>query len=353
MNKPGGDTFSDSPEAENAAALRRRLAAAQPGDRLLRSGLKLRHLLLLVALDDHRKLHRAAEAMHLSQPAASKMLGEIEKMVGVPIFDRLPRGIEPTRYGEALIRRSRTVLAELGQAGTEIAALRVGEGGAVAIGTVMSPAAEIVVEAIERVRARMPRVQISVHVDTSDVLAAQLGASRLDFVIARIPPGLDPQPFDYREIGEEKAVLLVRSEHPLAAREAVRPEDLYDRDWVMQPRGSLLRRSLEALLRRHGVPPPDRVINTPSVMMAAILVARTDAILPLAEPVAELFLAAGRFTKLKLTERLTVEAYGLIRMAGRPLSPAAAAFYATLEDLVWGEAGAGRRSTAAEPPANL
>ena len=84
------------------------------------------------------------------------------------------------------------------------------------------------------------------------------------------------------------------------------------------------------------MPPPDRVINTPSVMMAAILAARTDAIMPLADPVADLFLAAGRFTKLKLTERLTVEPYGLIRMHNRPLSPAAAAFYATLEEMIWG-----------------
>ncbi|BBE70688.1 LysR family transcriptional regulator [Oharaeibacter diazotrophicus] len=314
----------------------RRVAATPPGDRLLRSGLKVKHLLLLVALDDHRKLHRAAEAMNLSQPAASKMLGEIEKMVGAAMFERLPRGIEPTRYGEALIRRSRTVLAELGQAGTEITALRVGEGGAVAIGTVMSPAAEIMVDAIERVRARMPRVQITVQVDTSDVLAGHLTASRLDFMIGRIPPGVDPSPFVYREIREETAALLVRAEHPLAGRAAVRPEDLYDRDWVMQARGSLLRRSLEALLRRHGVPPPVRVIDTPSVMMATLLVARTDSILPVAEPVADLFLAAGRFVKLSLTEKLTVEPYGLIRIAGRPLSPAAAAFYATLEDLVWG-----------------
>lgn len=326
----------DDRPAPPEPAPRPRRPGPPPGDRLLRSGLKLRHLLLLVALDDHRKLHRAAEAMNLSQPAASKMLGEIEKMVGAPMFERLPRGIEPTRYGEALIRRSRTVLAELGQAGSEIAALRVGEGGSVAIGTVMSPAAEILVDAIEHVRASMPRVQINLQVDTSDVLASQLAASRLDFIIARIPPGLDPTPFEYQEVREERAALMVRTGHPLARLPVVRPEDLYDRDWVLQPRGSLLRRSLEAMLRRHGVPPPDRVINTPSAMMAAILAARTDAIVPLAEPIVDLFLAAGRYHKLVLSEDLTVEPYGIIRMKGRPLSPAAAAFYATLAEMIWG-----------------
>jgi DNA-binding transcriptional LysR family regulator len=311
-------------------------ASVAHADRLLRTGLKLRHLLLLVALDDHRKLHRAADAMNLSQPAASKMLGEVEKIVGVPLFERLPRGIEPTWYGEALIRRTRTVLAELGQAGAEIAALKVGEGGAVAIGTVMSPAVDVVVDALEAVRARMPRVQISIQVDTSDVLTEKLIGSKLDFVIARIPPGADPKPFDYREVGEEEGCLLVRAEHPLAGRETVLPSDLFDRDWVMQPRGSLLRRSVEALLRRHGVPPPERVVNTPSVMMAAVLAAKTDAIAPLAAPVGDLFVGAGRFAKLRLSEPLTVEPYGLIRLAGRPLSPAAAELYRAVEQKVFG-----------------
>lgn len=311
-------------------------AVAAHADRLLRTGLKLRHLLLLVALDDHRKLHRAAEAMNLSQPAASKMLAEVEKIVGVPLFERLPRGIEPTWYGEALIRRTRVVLAELGQAGAEIAALKVGEGGSVAIGTVMSPAVDTVVDALQAVRGRMPRVQISVQVDTSDVLTEKLLSSKLDFVIARIPPGVDPKPFDYREVGEEEGCLLVRAEHPLAALEEVRPSDLYDRDWVMQPRGSLLRRSVEAMLRRHGVPPPERVVNTPSVMMAAVMAAKTDAIAPLAAPVGELFITAGRFVRLKLSEPLTVEPFGLIRLAGRPLSPAAAELYRAVEERVFG-----------------
>lgn len=328
------------PDKDASPPPRPRASTGSPGDKLLRAGLKLRHLMMLVALDDHRKLHRAADAMNLSQPAASKMLAEIERMVGVPLFERLPRGIEPTWYGEALVRRSRTVLAELGQAGAEIAALRVGEGGSVAIGTVTSPAAETVVDAIEIVRRRMPRVQISVVVDTSDILASQLLASRLDFVIARIPPGMDASPFDYREVSEEHACLMVRSEHPLAGRDVVEPEDLYDRDWALQPRGSLLRRSVEAMLRRHGVPPPERVINTPSVMMGLVLAAKTDAIVPIAVPVADLFVGPGRFRKLPLSEPLTVEPYGLIRAAGRPLSPAAAVFYRTVEEMLFGAAGA-------------
>ncbi|WP_246329572.1 LysR family transcriptional regulator [Chthonobacter rhizosphaerae] len=306
------------------------------GERLLRTGLKLRHLNLLVALDDHRKLHRAAMALNLSQPAASKMLGEIEKIVGVPLFERLARGVEPTWYGEALIRRTRTVLAELGQAGEEIAALRAGEGGTVAIGSVMAPAVDAVVSAIQSVRRRLPQLQVSVDVETSDVLAERLLASRLDFAIARIPNGIDPEPFDYREVGPEEACLLVRADHPLAGKDVVSAADLHDREWVLQPRGSLLRRSIEVMMRRHGVPPPTRVVVTGSILMTLVMAGRTDAIAPLAIPVAEMFLSAGSFKILRLEERVTVEPFGLIKVKGRPLSPAAAVLYAAIEEEVFG-----------------
>lgn len=323
------DPTAATPQPPRPAAAANRI---NPAERILRTPLKLRHLNLLVALDDTRKLHRAASQLNLSQPAASKMLGEIEKLVGVPLFERLARGVEPTGFGEALIRRTRTVLAELGQAGEEIAALKAGEGGTVSVGTVMAPAVEAVAVALERVRRRLPRLQVNVQVETSDVLSERLLASRIDFAIARIPAGADPGPFDYREVGEEEAGLIVREGHPLARLQVVRPADLHDRDWVLQPRGSLLRRSVESMLRRHGVPPPERVVNTASILMTTTMVANTDSIAPLALPVAELFLAAGRFRILPLTERITVEPYGLMRVKDRPLSPAARVLHAAVEE---------------------
>ena len=312
-----------------------------PAERLLRTKLKLRHLHLLVALDDHRKLHRAAAELNLSQPAASKMLGEIEKIAGVPLFERLARGVEPTWYGEALIRRTRTMLSELGQAGEEIAALKAGEGGTVAIGTVMAPAVDILIEPLKALRRRRSRLQVSVDIETSDILVARLLASKLDFAIARIPNGMnDGAVLDYREASAEKICLLVRAGHPLAALEHVAPADLHDREWVLQPRGSLLRRSVEAMLRRHGVPPPDRVVDTGSILMAIVMAAKTDAIAPLAIPVAELFLSAGNFHVLKLTETMTVEPFGLLKVKDRPLSPSAQVLYDAVEAEMFGAPGA-------------
>jgi DNA-binding transcriptional LysR family regulator len=309
---------------DNATSERRTGTVAAPAfEHHITSRLKLRHLRLIVALDDHRKLNRAAAELGLTQPAASKMLSEVEKTVGVPLFERLPRGIEPTRYGEALIRRTRLMLSELGQAGDEIAALRSETGGAVAIGALTSPAAEMIPEAIRIARARLGRLQVSVDVDSSSVLVSRLLEARLDFIIARIPEGIDGGSLTYEELGSEHTALVVRRNHPLAGRRSVGVADLADADWVLPTRGSTIRRGVETLLRRHGLPAPQPIVNSNSLMLAQLTVADSDAIAAVSAPVADMFRAAAGFRVLPLDTPIPGEPFGLIGVRGRPLSPAA------------------------------
>ena len=67
--------------------------------------LKTRQLALIVHLDTHRSVLRAADAAHMTQPAATKLLRELEETMGVPLFERHPRGVEPNWYGEVLVQR--------------------------------------------------------------------------------------------------------------------------------------------------------------------------------------------------------------------------------------------------------
>lgn len=320
-------------------------------EHLITTRLKLRHLRLIVALDDHRKLNRAAADMSLSQPAASKMLSEIEKIVGVPLFERLPRGVEPTRYGEALIRRTRTMLAELGQAGEEIAALRSETGGSAAIGTLMAPAATMLPQAISAARERLVELQVTVDIEGSEVLVRRLLDGRLDFAIARLPEGIDPAPFDYEEIGSEPVCLMVRRDHPLAARPSVGVGDLAGRDWVLQPRGSPIRRAVEALFGRTGTPLPMRILTSSSILMMLAMAARSEAIVPLARPVADMFLGSGAFVMLPLDEPIVDEPFGLIRVRDRPLSPAARVLYNLVREQQTHDGVAGERDQWSSPGA--
>jgi DNA-binding transcriptional LysR family regulator len=303
-----------------------------PADWFLRARLKLRHLSLFVALDKHRNLNRAAASLKLSQPSASKMLGEVERALGVMLFERLPRGVEPTGYGEIVIRHARTIVAELDRAGDELGARIAGDGGTVSVGAVASPATTVVAPVVVEVQRRFGRLGIAVEVDTSDRLIARLAEGKFDFAIARIPHGVDAAPFDYEEIGDEEIVVLVRDDHPLLGGGPIDLSALAAATWVLQPRGSLLRGRIEGAFRRAGVAPPQRVVETGSTVMALAIVAQSDAVTANARSVADLVGGGGRFRLLPLGERLTLDPFGLVKLKRRPLSPGARVLYEAIRE---------------------
>ena len=306
-------------------------AAGDDTEALLRSGLKLSHLRLIVAIEDSGQISAAAHMLNISQPAASRMIAQMEDMLGIPLCRRLLRGVELTPYGAALARRGRTMLLELREVDREISDLKSGKGGAVFLGAVTAPAIGLAVPAIRRIRKRFPRIEISVQVETSGVLARELLASRHDFIIARIPDDLNPRLFDARVIGIEKACLIVRRGHPLAGRQTVELEQLTGYDWVFQPAGSLLRRTLETIFMSRNVALPDRILNTTSLLLTLVMVAQSDAIAPVALDMAKFINdesgLAGAIEILPISFDIDVQPYSLITARNRALSPAARMLY--------------------------
>ena len=291
--------------------------------------LKIGHMRMMVALDQQGSISAAAATLNISQPAASRMIAEMEEIVDAPLVERLPRGVALTSYGMALARRARSVLIELREANREIAVLRSGRGGAVHLGAVTAPAVDLAVPAIEELRQRYPRLEVNVQVDASNVLARELLASRHDFIIARIPEELNPNLFESRVIGIEKACLIVRRGHPLSGNGTVELGATAGFDWVLQPAGALLRRTLEQLFVRRDVDLPERVLYTSSLLLTLVMVARSDAIAAVSVEVARFINRelAGGIEVLPLDVDIEVQPYSLITARNRTLTPAAQTLY--------------------------
>src|SRR5882757_6562994 len=98
-----------------------------------------------------------------AQPAASKMLGELEDSLGVKLFERHARGVQPTWYGEILVRHARLAMSEMDRAHDEIMALKSGLSGQASIGTVMNPVTHLIPSAIAAIKESHPRILISVE----------------------------------------------------------------------------------------------------------------------------------------------------------------------------------------------
>ncbi|MDQ1081936.1 LysR substrate-binding domain-containing protein [Pseudoroseomonas cervicalis] len=300
-----------------------------PPNWFARARLKLRHLQLLQALDETRNLHRAAALLGLTQPAASKLLAEVETMLGGALFERHARGMRPNEWGEVMLRRARSALVELEQAAAELNGLREGSGGVVAFGTVTAAAADAVVRAVEAVQREHPALQVTVEVDTSPPLVARLREGRLDFIVAR-PPAEPVAGLDYREIGEEELCFMAAQGHPLLARGPVGLAEMLDYGWVLQPPGSLLRQEVEEMFLRHRLPFPRRVLSTASMLLSLAALSQGQSIGVFSASVVGLFAERGKLQRLappREQPRLTVRPFGLIRSRDRPLSPSALRLY--------------------------
>lgn len=300
-------------------------------DRFLKKGLRLGHLRLILALERTGHLSRAAELLATSQPAASRLLTEMEQITGVKLAERQGRGMTLTLYGERLAARARLVLRELDEADRELENLKSGLAGSVSVGAVTGAAVEYVLPAIRQTRVTHPLVNVSVEVNTSDVLTAALDDGRIDFFIGRVPAALDPRSYEARFLDHEPLRVIVRAEHPLTRLSGVTLQDCVPYDWVLQPDGAMLRVAVEAYMRNKGIPYPTKVLNTSSILLTLMVISQTNAITVVARPVADFFTlggeGGGRIASLDIAGDVPIQPYSLIKLASRKLAPVAQNFH--------------------------
>lgn len=303
-------------------------------DRLVRRGLRLTHLRLIAAIAETGQISAAAAYLAISQPAASRLLAEFERIAGAPLYQRRPRGVTLTAFGVRLAAWAQTVLRDLDAADREIAEMAAGARGGVAIGAVTGPALEIVLPVLRQARLSHPGIAAEIVVDTSDKLSELLMADRLDFYIGRIPQHFDHSDFSAVPVGAEPVSLIVRENHPLLRADAALLEDSVRYDWVMQGPGGLLRHTVESYLLERGLTLPARVTSTSSMLMTLALIARSNAIAPVARSVAQFFGGddglSGRIDTLPIALDLAVAPYSILRRLNRELSPSSRVIFEML-----------------------
>lgn len=151
--------------------------------------LRYKHLHMLVALSSSQNLHRASQAMNMSQPAATRMLREIEDMFGCDLFERLPRGMRPTALGAELIRFAESALSGLDRCAEDLIARQQGGYGYLSIGTIMGAAPDLVMDSIAQIKTLNPQLRIRIMGDTSDQVIQLLEQGRIDLgLLGATPP---------------------------------------------------------------------------------------------------------------------------------------------------------------------
>lgn len=242
--------------------------------------LRLRHLELLVALADAGTMRAAATRLHLSQPALSKMLAEIETGFGARLFERSPQGLAANALGDAVVYRARVILGELARGQDEVDALRSGAKGVLRLGTLSVTAA--VPQAIVQLRRRVPGARVQIQEGRVRDLIRKLLDGELDCVFGAITPELLTSDLlrllNPEVLLEDELCVLCASGHALARSRRVRWADLHHMPWVAPPKDTLVRQALMTAFLNEGLEPPEPVIEVvSSVTLGSVL--RMDAAL--------------------------------------------------------------------------
>lgn len=270
-------------------------------DRVFRSNLKLRHLQLLVALDEFRHLGRAAEFLTVTQPAVSKMLTEVEKAFDLKLFIRSTKGTEPTAYGTTVVNFARTVLADYDRARIEIAAVTEGSARRVQVGAMVATIPTLLSPAIEALKKQTAKTTVLVEEGDLRRLLPRLRAGELDLIVGRLEPGYAAPDLETEALYNEPMCLVSSPDHALLNKPSISWQDLAEEAWIVPPAWAASRTKLNQIFYQHNLHPPEDLVESASFLNLIMSLKTRSAIGFMAKK------AAQHFSKQGLVEILPIE----------------------------------------------
>lgn len=240
--------------------------------------IKLRHLRLLVAIDEAGQLSKAARLLHLTQPALSKALAEVERGLGEPLFERTAKGLVANVHGAALIRAGRNVLTELDRVGGEIRDLGDRPARVLLVGAMPTASMSFLGRAIALMAQRDPGLTVRVTEGLTEHLLSQLVMGRLHLVAgARLRESV-PGGVKAHWLFDDPMCMIVSPQHPLARRQAPSWEVCAAQPWVLPSPGHPIRSAFDTAVHRAGFRAPATVLEGLDVGLILPLLRHTHAI---------------------------------------------------------------------------
>jgi DNA-binding transcriptional LysR family regulator len=288
---------------------------------------KLRDLHIALAVADAGSMTRAAEELAVSYPVVSKTISELERTLGVKLFDRSISGVEPTHYGRALLKSGVAVFDEMRKGLQQIEFIKQPDTGELRIGSSIVVDGGFVPAVIERFSHEFPRAVLHVlHENVAIQQYDNLRDRNVELVFGRLPTATIEPDLVAEPLFDEPHVVASGSESRWAKRRSLTLAELIDEPWVLAQPGSLARSLHDQAFRNSGLEPPSATVVTTSLhlYMRLIETSRWLGLVP-----ASVMRFGSRQTHLKV---LPVKVssppspVGYITVRDRTLTPLAARF---------------------------
>ncbi|WP_439890283.1 LysR family transcriptional regulator [Ralstonia sp. 25C] len=272
----------------------------------------LRQLRAFTTIVSAGSLGRAADVLHVTQPALSRIIKRLEDEVGAPLFERHSKGMQLTAIGQALLPHAALLQREADYAREEIDAMRGLAKGTIRVGAVGSIASYVLPLAVGNVVARWPNLRVEILEGVWDRLAEGLVKHEIDLALSIAMP-------DTEEIiaiadcrWEDASFVVASPEHALRQRPSLMLADTLDAPWAIPPRGTGPYEHMRQIFEAAGLGLPNIVVETRSVTALKSLVARSGFLSWMAEPMIDAERRAGVIEPLPipgLVARRTLTAF--------------------------------------------
>jgi LysR family transcriptional regulator, pca operon transcriptional activator len=238
--------------------------------------LRLRHLGCFMKTAQFESLSAAADAMHVSQPAASKTIRELEEILGVELFDRSGRRMSLTAAGRLFQRYAGSALVELQRAQDMVRKSPV-ERSRLTVGVLPTAATKLVPRAALRFREEFPNCIIQVMTGPNWLLVSQLREGALDLIVGRMPETERMTGLAFQQLYSEHAVLVVRPGHPLTQK-PFEPSDLERFPLMFPPKGAVIAAAVRAYVFSVGLHHCEPDFETVSLAFGRKVVQESDTV---------------------------------------------------------------------------
>lgn len=194
--------------------------------------MELRHLRYYIAVAEALNFTRAAEKLHVAQPALSKQVQDLEDEIGVDLLKRSPRGVTLTAEGALFLDEAREIISRADEAVAKTRALARGEYGTLNVGYAPSPSADLLPPALQRFQQAVPRVTVKLHDLAGDELAAGLRNGSLEIAIMVRPQEENAAGLLFEPLKSYPLMLAMLPGHPLAKARKISLEQVLDEKLV-------------------------------------------------------------------------------------------------------------------------
>lgn len=280
--------------------------------------IKFRHLSTFLEVARQRSVGKAAEVLHVSQPAVTKTIRELEMALDVRLFEKDGRGIRITRYGEVFLRHAGASVAAIQQGIDSVSRASASSGPPVRVGALPTVSVRIMPQAVKLFLAEQTGSPVKVVTGENQVLLDQLRIGLLDLVVGRLAAPEQMTGLSFEHLYSEPVKLVVRRGHPLLAQKRFDFARIRDFTILMPTRGSVIRPFAERFLLAHGIAELPVEIETVSDSFGRALLRQSDAIWIISEGVVASDLADGTLVALPVDTSETRGSVGLTTRANLP-----------------------------------